>query len=90
MSGISQIPVVRPRPPAQTHVVLAGKLRLSAYRDGSALRAVEDGRQLSFLRPDGTWSRPVRESKVRRLGLYDLITPRFPVREVSLEKGRFY
>lgn len=82
--------MVRPRPPTQTHMVLSGKCRLSAYRDGEVLRAVEDGRQLAFLRPDGTWSRPVRESKARRPGPYDLITPVFPAREVHLDKGHFY
>lgn len=90
MSGQIQSPVVRPRPPTQTHMVLSGKCRLSAYQDGEVLRAVEDGRQLAFRKPDGAWSRPVRESKARRPGPYDSITPKYPAEEVHLDKGKCY
>jgi len=89
MAGVVQLPVVR-IPPRQTHLVLSGKLKLSAFQDGNILRAVEDGRQLAFLRPDGVWSRPVKDSKAKPPKAWDLIKAIYPAKEVILEKGRYY
>lgn len=80
--------------PLQTHLVMDGKFKHSAYLDegttGPILRSLSDGRTLARMMPSGRWSRPVREAAERPKRGTDLIKPRGPAVVVQLTKGEFY
>lgn len=75
--------------PCQTHLVVMGRLKLSAYQDGDHLRLCEDGRIVATRRKDGTWPSAVRPAKPRP-GRFDHIKPAGPAVQVILEKGEYY
>lgn len=80
--------------PLQTHLVLEGRLKHSAYADvgttGPVVRALADGRTLARLMASGRWSRPVKEKRERPKRGTDLVVPLGPAVTVALEKGKFY
>lgn len=77
--------------PLQTHMVALGRLKISSFEDtlpdGEAvLRALSDGAVVARRRQDGSWSRPVKESRERP----GLVVGREPAVVIELKKGRYY
>lgn len=73
----------------QTHMVMVGRLKFSGYQDGDVIRSLSDGATLARRRGDGTWSKPVKESRATR-GRWDDVKPSGPAVQVNLKKGEFY
>lgn len=77
--------------PAVTHVVLSGRLKFNAYRDGDVLRAIDDDHVVARMKGKDGWNRPVALAKQpKAAGRWDHIKPLGPAVVVTLTKGLYY